>query len=98
MGAKSRLWCLTLFEHMDCSPAGSSVHEISQARISEWVSFSPPGDLPGSGIESESLVLPSGFFTPESGLEQHSPSIQFNCSLMSITRSENFNVGLGVLL
>ena len=25
---------------MDCSPPGSSVHEISQARILEWVAIS----------------------------------------------------------
>ena len=36
-------WCLvsksylTLYDPMDCSPPGSSVHGISQARILEWV-------------------------------------------------------------
>ena len=29
-------WCLTLCGSMDCSPPGSSVHEILQARILEW--------------------------------------------------------------
>ena len=29
--------CLTLCDPMDCSPPGSSVHEILQARILEWV-------------------------------------------------------------
>ena len=29
--------CLTLWDPMDCSPPGSSVHGISQARILEWV-------------------------------------------------------------
>ena len=29
--------CPTLFDPMDCSPLGSSVHGISQARILEWV-------------------------------------------------------------
>ena len=29
--------CLTLCNPMDCSPPGSSVHEIPQARILEWV-------------------------------------------------------------
>ena len=28
--------CLTLWEPMDCSPPGSSVHEVLQARILEW--------------------------------------------------------------
>ena len=31
--------CLILCEHKDCSPPGSSVHEISQARILEWVAI-----------------------------------------------------------
>ena len=31
---------LTLCDPMDCSPPGSSVHEISQARILEWVVIS----------------------------------------------------------
>ena len=29
--------CLILFHPMDCSPPGSSVREILQARILEWV-------------------------------------------------------------
>ena len=29
--------CPTLCDPMDCSPPGSSVHEICQARILEWV-------------------------------------------------------------
>ena len=32
--------CLTLCNSMDCSPAGSSVHGIFQARILEWVVIS----------------------------------------------------------
>ena len=32
--------CLTLCDHMDCSPLGSSVCGISQARILEWVAIS----------------------------------------------------------
>ena len=32
--------CLTLCDPMDCSPQGSSVHGILQARIREWVSMS----------------------------------------------------------
>ena len=31
--------CLTLCNPMDCSPPGSSVHGISQARILEWVAM-----------------------------------------------------------
>ena len=32
--------CLTLRDPMDCSPSGSSVHGIFQARILEWVAIS----------------------------------------------------------
>ena len=32
--------CLTLWNPIDCSPSGSSVHEIFQARILEWVAIS----------------------------------------------------------
>ena len=46
---------------MDCSPPGSSVHGISQARVLEWVTIS----LPGSGIELEPPTLAVGFFMAE---------------------------------
>ena len=32
-------WCPTLCNPMDCSPPGSSVHRVLQARILEWVAF-----------------------------------------------------------
>ena len=32
--------CLTLWDPMDCSPSGSSVHGISQGKILEWVAIS----------------------------------------------------------
>ena len=32
-------WCPTLCDPMDCSPPGSSVHGILQARILEWVAI-----------------------------------------------------------
>ena len=32
--------CLTLCESVDCSPPGSSVHGILQARVLEWVAIS----------------------------------------------------------
>ena len=47
---------------MDCSPPGSPVCGISQARILEWVTISSPGDLPELGIEPASPALAGGFF------------------------------------
>ena len=37
--AKSLQSCLTLCNPMDCSPPGSSVQGILQARILEWVAL-----------------------------------------------------------
>ena len=42
---------------MNCSPPGSSVHGILQARILEWVAISSPGDLPNPGIKPRSPAL-----------------------------------------
>ena len=43
--AKSLQSCLTLYNAMDCSPPGSSVPGILQARLLEWVAISSPGEL-----------------------------------------------------
>ncbi|CAI9152810.1 unnamed protein product [Rangifer tarandus platyrhynchus] len=42
---------------MDCSPPGSSVCGILQARILEWVAISFSRDLPDPGIEPMSPAL-----------------------------------------
>ena len=39
LGAKSSRLCLTLYDLMDCSSLGSSVHGILQARILAWVAM-----------------------------------------------------------
>ena len=46
--------CLTLCDPKDCSSPGSSVHEILQARILEWIAILSPRDLPDPGTESAS--------------------------------------------
>ena len=50
---KSHQSCPTLCDPMDCSPPGSSVHGILQARILQWVPM-PSGDLSHPGIEPAS--------------------------------------------
>ena len=45
--------CHILCHPMDCSPQGTIVHGVFQARILEWVPFSPPG------IESELIESPT---------------------------------------
>ena len=44
---------------MDCSPPGSSVHDILQARILEWLPCPLPGDLPDPGMEPRSFMSPT---------------------------------------
>ena len=54
------LSCVRLCDPMDCSPPGSSVHGVLQARMREWVAipFSRPRDLlPDPGIELGSPAL-----------------------------------------
>ena len=49
--------CPTLCDPMDCSPPGSSVLGISQARILEWEAISFSRGLPDPGIEPRSPAL-----------------------------------------
>ena len=59
--------CLTLFDPMDCSPPGSSVHGIFHTRILEWVAFFLlQGIFPtqrSNRTSPVSLALVGGFFT-----------------------------------
>ena len=53
---------------MDYSSPGSSVHDVSQARILEWVSISYSRDLPTPGTEPSFLsssTLAGRFFATE---------------------------------
>ena len=55
--------CLTLCDPMDCSPSGSSIHGIFQARILEWVviSFSRGSSQPRDWTQVSCIA--SRFFT-----------------------------------
>ena len=57
--------CLTLWDTMDYSLPGSSVHGILQAGILGWVTISFSRDLPDTRIEHPSPALAGGFFTVE---------------------------------
>ena len=62
---------VSLCDPMDCSPPGSSVHEVLQARILEWLPFPSPGDLPNPGIKPRlsSPALAGRFFTTSTTCE-----------------------------
>ena len=71
--------CLTLCDSMDCTPPGSSVHEIFQARILEWVVISFSGGSSQSRLKPTSPALqadslptaPVGKPLPPSDLYSH---------------------------
>ena len=66
--------CPTLCNSTDYSPPSSSVHGILQARILEWVSCPPPGDLTDPGIKTASPALAAKFFTTSTTWEAHALS------------------------
>ena len=58
--------CSTLYNSMDCSLPGFSIHAIFQVRVLEWVAISSSRKLPDPGIKCASLVSPAlagRFFT-----------------------------------
>ena len=71
--AKSLQLCPTLCKLVDCSPAGSSVHGILQARILEWIATpSSRGSPPFRGWTHSSYVSCIGrFFTTSATCEAH---------------------------
>ena len=61
---------------LDCSPPGSTIHGIFQARILSRLPSPSPGDLPDPGINPVPHKLAGGRFT-------YFRSVQFSCSVMS---------------
>ena len=57
--------CLILCDPMDCSPPGSSVHGILQARILKWVAIFFSRDLPDPGIKPRSPALQADSLSSE---------------------------------
>ena len=72
--ARSLHLCPTLCDPMDCSPPGSSVHGILQARILEWVAISYSRGSPDLGMEPTSVTSPAlvgAFFTTRTTWKAH---------------------------
>ena len=57
--------CLTLCDPMHCSPPGSSVHGIPQARILEWVAISFSRGSPQPRDQTHQSCIAGRFFTTE---------------------------------
>ena len=74
LSSESLQSCPTLCNPMDCSPLGSSIHGILQARILEWIAMPSSRGSPWPKIESlplMSLALADGFFTTSATWEVH---------------------------
>ena len=78
---------LTLSNHMDCSPPGSSVHGILQQEYWSGLPFPPPGDLPDLGIQprSPSLQADSFLSEPPGTRERHSQIHQADLTAPSVS-------------
>ena len=82
----------TLWDAMDCSLPGSSVHGISQARICSGLPFPSPEDLPDPGIEPASLMSP--ILAGRPATHAHSPLLvkrSFNLGPWDFNKSYTLN-------
>ena len=62
-GAVAQL-CPIICDRMDCSPSGSSVHGISQARILKWIAMPSSRGSSPFGIEPSSPALQADSLLP----------------------------------
>ena len=76
--------CPTLCDPMDCSPPGSSVHGILQARILEWVAMpsSRGSSLPRDRTQVSRIA--DGFFVHFNNTRQLSKSVYFQRLIQKI--------------
>ena len=80
MNVKLPQSCTTVCDPIDCSPPGSSIHEILQARILQWVAMPSSRESSWPRIEPTYLMSPAlagGFFTTSA------TSVQFTHSVVS---------------
>ena len=78
---------------MDYCPPDSSVIEISQERILEWVALSFSRDLPNLAVEPRSSALADEFFTTGPPGKPNNNDIFFN--YMRNTPNADTGAGLG---
>ena len=79
---------------MDCSPPGSSVQGILQARILEWVAISSSGDLPDPGIEPSSPALQADSLPSEPPGKPKNTEVGSLSLLQGIFLTQESNQGL----
>ena len=82
--------CPTLSDSMDCSPPGSSVHGIFQARVLEWV-------LLDSILKNKDITLPIKLHVVKAMVL---PVVMYGCESWTIKKTEHrridaLNSGVG---
>ena len=79
---------LTLCNHMDCSPSGTSVHGIPRQEYWNGLPLPSPGDLSDPEIEPKSPALQANSGLPEPGKlsKSLSPKMLQNCQLGNLFR------------
>ena len=63
MKVKVAQLCLTLYNPINCSLPGSSVHGILQARLLEWVAMPASRGSSQPGDQTQVSCIAGGFFT-----------------------------------
>ena len=86
----SRVW-LFVTPWTVCSPPGSSVHWIFQARIPEWLPLPSPRNLQDPGIKPVSPALASNDSLPLSHLIQINAVLHLQCFAVSREWSQLFS-------
>ena len=84
--SRFRLW-----DPLDCSLPGFSVHGILQARILEWITISFSRDLPDPGIEPGSLALEADVLTSEPPRKPKNTGVGCHARLQGIFPTQRLN-------
>ena len=87
--------CPTLCDPVDCSPPGSSIHGILQARVLEWAAISFSRDLPDPGIEPRSPALQADALTSEPPGKPNRSEVKLNINELNIP-AKNQTAGLNI--
>ena len=77
------------YDHMDCSPPGTSVHGISQTRIPEYIAISFSREFSWPGIEPTSPALQvNSFLLSHQGSPPKSSTSELRIMIFTIKKEE----------
>ena len=82
--------CPTLSDPMDCSPPGSSIHGIFQARILEWGAIAFSMTNLDSILKSRDITLPKKIHLVKAMVF---PVVMYGCESWTIKKAEHQRIG-----